>query len=164
MTAPKIIQNAIKLPNGEFLVSIHQHDFKSAQISNNQEAGVDGGLAYIRRCGDFTGVEEYSLTDDMPFEIIKRQLLWGVLDKTTKKHTFKRMADLSSDHLRNILRDCVISPLRRDVINAILEDRNDLWKTTYSPKSNQRKTSSLKPKPPKRRSSAVSRNTSKRGR
>ncbi len=58
----KIKRNAIKCKKcGDVIESTYTHDFK---VCSCQSAAVDGGLDYLRRCGDLNDWEELSETYD----------------------------------------------------------------------------------------------------
>ena len=54
----KIIKNAIKCNScGDVIESKHTHDFKWCKC---KKAAVDGGLDYLRRCGNPENITELS--------------------------------------------------------------------------------------------------------
>jgi len=108
----RLIQQAVRvIATGEFFKSCHVHDFVGVRgLPEGLSYAVDGGCAYIRRCGDLKEVEqgglieEYSLYTDDSFETICDQLLWGSRGKSGDeplKHSLVK--DLTLDHLKAIL-------------------------------------------------------------
>ena len=58
----RIIQNEVKcLKCEEIIWSAHRHDYKSCKCGS---IAVDGGRDYLRRVGDFSNVEERSMSMD----------------------------------------------------------------------------------------------------
>lgn len=122
-----ILQNAIKITdNGKtvFLQSIHCHDYVSHTLTDGQVVAVDGGRDYLRRIGPINdhGIEDYSLTDEMPMETIADRLLWGTRGKNGDQPlTYMLLKDCSKAHLKAILEHCLnINPLHKQVIEILL--------------------------------------------
>ena len=56
-----ITKNAVRcLKCNEIIESTHRHDFKWCKCHT---IAVDGGKAYLRRCGDINGYKELSTSD-----------------------------------------------------------------------------------------------------
>lgn len=84
---PKLIQNAVHIPESDlFVVSSHTYDDVIHTFSNGLQLGIEGGLDYAKRDGDFRKLEglytEWCLTDEDCFEgWITDRLLWGTRGK-----------------------------------------------------------------------------------
>jgi hypothetical protein len=142
MFTMKIIQNAIKIvesyPEEVFLVSAHRHDFKQHVFKNGETIFVDGGNEYIRRGGSALGNGffpakgyaelwvDWSLSDDIPLDVIAQKLLWGTRGKDGKQPLkYVRLASCETDHLQAILKNVPnLSDLYNQVINLIIFERD----------------------------------------
>jgi len=102
----QIILNRIQTPDGTILTSYHVHDYKSHIDRSGKMYSVDGGTSYLKRSGhsDYT---ELSLYGDQPFEVIRKNLHWGVnMDKDKNllpKTLWKPICGLNTDHIKAIL-------------------------------------------------------------
>lgn len=98
-----LIQNAIRTPDGTILDSRSRHDYKSyVDTINGQTYMVDGGLDYIRRSIGL--VEDLTLHDDDPHEVIREKLLRGTRGKDGKGE-FRQvlLKDIDDEWLNNII-------------------------------------------------------------
>jgi hypothetical protein len=117
----QIILNRIQCKScGEVLTSYHRHDYKTCGCEN--ETMVDGGTAYQRYGGkDLDLVDRSStiyLSDD--HEMNRSAAHWGNRGKDGKSSlTFKSIAEMSNDHIINILLDMGgrIEPWVEDVMD-----------------------------------------------
>lgn len=121
----KIIQNALKCPDGTFIKSLHRHDF-----CQHGDYYVDGGIDYIRRStnNDILSEEnDFVLTTNDNLEKIKNKLLWGTYGKDGKgPYTQKLLIDCETNHLEKILEtQSNLTDLYKMIINSILEDRKN---------------------------------------
>lgn len=104
----RLTQNAVYVPETDsYYVSTHHHDYVAIELPDGKMYDLDGGLSYVRRCGDLelrgTRVIEICLTDQDPFDLICRRLLWGSRGKDgTESLTYRPIALLSLPHLRAI--------------------------------------------------------------
>lgn len=96
----RLVLNRIKTPDGTILTSYHQHDYQSHIDRVVGEMAIDGGLSYLGRMGE--EYTELSVWDDAPFEIVRESFHWGVLVEG-RKHEFRLLKDLKTDHIQNIL-------------------------------------------------------------
>jgi hypothetical protein len=117
----QIILNRVQCKScGEVLTSYHRHDYKTCGCEN--ETMVDGGTAYQRYGGkDLDLVDRSStiyLSDD--HEMNRSAAHWGNRGKDGKSSlTFKSIAEMSNDHIINILLDMGgrIEPWVEDVMD-----------------------------------------------
>jgi hypothetical protein len=122
----QIILNRILTPDGTILTSYHVHDYKSHIDKSGKLYGVDGGLSYLKRTGhvDYT---ELSLYDSEPFNIIRKNLHWGVnmdKDKNILPITlWKPICDLNTDHIQAILDEGFGDDWIREYLKQELEYR-----------------------------------------
>ena len=103
----QIILNRVQCKNcGEVLTSYNRHDYKTCGCEN--ETMVDGGTDYQRYGGkDLSLVDSSStiyLSDD---HMINRSAAhWGNRGKDGKSSlSYKSIADMSNDHVSNVIRD-----------------------------------------------------------
>ena len=98
-----LIYNAIRTPDGTILESCSVHDFVSHTDANGKFYAVDGGLEYLKRCGDMD-YEELSLTLEDDFSKIRDTLQWGTRGKDGDQPLKKvKIKDLDTEHILNIL-------------------------------------------------------------
>ncbi len=104
---PKILQNAIKTPDGTILISEDSRDFRvHVDRLTGKNYGVDGGKEHLSRIGepDYTDLSVY---DDGTHETRRKYLSWGRnYDKNMKllpKTEFIKIKDLDIDHIFKIL-------------------------------------------------------------
>ena len=71
-----LIYNAIRTPDGTILESRSVHDFVGYTDANGKFYAADGGLEYLKRCGD-SDYEELSLTLEDDFSKIRECVRWG---------------------------------------------------------------------------------------
>jgi len=112
----KIIQNAIRTPDGTMLISAHRHDCRTYFDSSvSREYMIDGGLDYIRRnLNIIPPADNFTIYDNDLFEIIREKFLWGTYGKEgTDPMTWVVLKDMSSEHINNILEIDNISEDRR---------------------------------------------------
>ena len=98
-----LIYNAIRTPDGTILESRSVHDFVDHTDTNGKFYAVDGGLEYLKRCGD-NDYEELSLTLEDDFSKIRRVVSWGTRGKYGDQPLKKvKIKDLDTDHILSIL-------------------------------------------------------------
>ena len=98
-----LIYNAIRTPDGTILESRSVHDFVGHTDTNGKFYAVDGGLEYLKRCGD-NDYEELSLTLEDDFSKIRRVVSWGTRGKYGDQPLKKvKIKDLDTDHILSIL-------------------------------------------------------------
>jgi len=103
---PRLIRNSIQTPDGTILTSYHRHDYVTHQDANGKHYMTDGGLSYIRRSmnGDEISLDLY---DDEPHEVQRKVLTWGTYGKDGKQPLRRvAIADMETDHLEAVLREC----------------------------------------------------------
>ena len=125
-----LIYNAIRTPDGTVIESTHRHDYKTyTDTLSGKEYMVDGGLDY-ERYNLQSDQELLHLYDDEPHEVQREVLKWGTRGPNGDKPVeYKRIKDLDTDHIKNILRDCskYMSEvhkvcMERELLNRILEE------------------------------------------
>lgn len=120
-----IIYNALQTPDGTVLESHHRYDFKTYTDKNGKEYMVDGGLDYLRRSNQGDEVD-LSLDDTAPHDVQREHLTWGTYGKDGKSPlTHKKIAEMETDHIRAVLAECYVSPVRRSCMEKELEQRHD---------------------------------------
>ena len=99
-----LIYNAIRTPDGTILESRSVHDFVGHTDANGKFYAVDGGLEYLKRCGD-SDYEELSLTLEDDFSKIRECVRWGTYGpKGNQPMRLVKIKDLSTNHIQNILK------------------------------------------------------------
>ena len=116
----QIILNRVQCKNcGEVLTSYNRHDYKTCGCEN--ETMIDGGTDYQRYGGkDLSLVDSNStiyLSDD---HMMNRSAAhWGNRGKDGRDPlSYKSIADMSNDHISNILKDMTgkIAPWMEDIM------------------------------------------------
>lgn len=103
---PKLIYNAIRTPDGTILDSKHRHDYRTYLDKNGKTYMVDGGLDYQRRSNNGDEVD-MSLYDDQPHSTQRQVLRWGTYGKNGDQPVnYKTIAEMETDHLEAVLREC----------------------------------------------------------
>ena len=124
----QIILNRVQCKScGEVLTSHHRHDYKTCGCEN--ETMVDGGTDYQRYGGkDLSLVDTSStihLSDD---HMMNRSAAhWGNRGKDGRSPlSYKSIADMSNDHILNILIDMggKIAPWMEDIMDKEILYRN----------------------------------------
>lgn len=117
----QIILNRVQCKNcGDVLTSYHRHDYKTCGCEN--ETMIDGGTDYQRYGGkDLSLVDSSStiyLSDD--HEMNRSAAHWGNRGKDGRSPlSYKSIADMSNDHIINILLDMggKIAPWMEDIFD-----------------------------------------------
>lgn len=127
-----ILYNAIRTPDGTILESRSVYDFVGHTDANGKFYAVDGGLEFLRRCGDMN-YEELSLTLEDEFRKIRDTLQWGTRGKDGDQPLKKvKIKDLDTEHILNILDLHYLGNKFRIVLEKELEFRK---KGAYDAKS-----------------------------
>lgn len=103
---PDLIRNAIRTPDGTILTSRTRHDFVSHTDANGDKYVLDGGLDYRRMLGDnlHGGHDDLSVYSDDSFAKKRLAAMWGTRGiKGDQPLTYKRVADMDTDHLIAVL-------------------------------------------------------------
>lgn len=116
----QIILNRVQCREcGEVLTSYYRHDYKTCGCEN--ETMVDGGYDYQRYGGTDFDLVDTSLTvylsDD--HQVNRSAAHWGNRGKDGKSSlSYKSIADMSNDHIINILKDMggKIAPWMEDIM------------------------------------------------
>ena len=121
MKKSKLIQNALRTPDGTIIISRDVHDYVE-----HEGYFVDGGLEYSRvGCpnGSQYKYEPLFLYENDDFDLIKENLVWGTYGKDGKQPLkWVKFTECEDEHLKAILK-IHIPDLYKKVINAILEER-----------------------------------------
>jgi hypothetical protein len=134
---PDVYQNAVKLYKDdgtiEYMVSAHRHDYRTHTWEDGSSVSVDGGNEYIRRGWkldddfqlDRVYFEEFSITQNDSFELLRKKLLWGTRGKNGDEPVKQVcLCDCNSSHLKAIIRtQPQIDLMTESVIKSILTER-----------------------------------------
>lgn len=123
-----LIQQAVRLPNGIILNSVHVHDFIEWQDAEGNEVFMDGGTHYCRRTENFPGIgcTDLTIDADEPFDAICDKLVWGTMGKDGKgPMKWVLVKDMELDHLNAVTASfqAQLSPIRERVIGAFIIDK-----------------------------------------
>ena len=122
---PKLIYNAIKTPDGTVLVSTYRHDYRTHLDANGKTYMIDGGLAYSRRSMNGDEVD-LCLYDDAPHEIQRNVLKWGSFGiEGDQPLTYHTISEMSTGHIKAVLRECLVSPSHKNCMEAELKYRGE---------------------------------------
>lgn len=120
-----LIYNAIRTPDGTVLESRSVHNFASHTDANGKFYAVDGGLEYLKRCGD-RDYEELSLSTKDDFSKIREVITWGTRGKDGNQTlSFIKVKDMEVSHIRAVLDLQYISDNMRYVLESELNFRKD---------------------------------------
>lgn len=104
---PIIIRNAILTPDGTFLRSFHVHDYVSyVDMLTGEEYMVDGGTQYLRRSVNKVPAEDFTVTMDDKFSIIRCAFVWKSYGKNLEylpEGIYIALCDMTDDHIEAIL-------------------------------------------------------------
>lgn len=121
MKRNKLIQNALRTPDGTIIVSRDVHDYVE-----HEGYFIDGGLEYSRvgwPVGGYHNYEPLFLYENDDFDLKKECLVWGTYGKDGKQPLkWVKFTECEDDHLKAILK-MHISDLYKEAINVILEER-----------------------------------------
>ena len=122
-----LIYNAIRTTDGTILESRSVHDFVGHTDANGKFYAVDGGLEYLKRCGDMD-YEELSLTLEDDFSKIRDTLQWGTTGKSRNQPLKKvKIKNLDTKHILSILDLRYLGSKFRIVLEKELEFRKGAY-------------------------------------
>ncbi len=99
-----IISNKMMTPDGTVLESTNRHDYVSHTEEDGEYYAVDGGKDYLKRAGNYAGCIELSVYSDAIHEVKRHNARWGGRGKDgTSEVEWKKIADMSDDHILNVL-------------------------------------------------------------
>jgi len=99
-----ITQNAVQTPDGVYLVSSHNHDYKAHVDSDGVLYSVDGGYEECTWSGGSGQEECLRLSSDTPFLEAREKLIWGSYGKSGKEELhYIRLKDMEEDHIANVI-------------------------------------------------------------
>jgi hypothetical protein len=100
METRKIILNRIKTPDGTVLTSHYRNDYVSHVDANGETYVTDGGTDYLRRTLNKIPVEDLTVYEDAPFEVIRESFYRGGRGKDGKQPlTWVALKDMNDDWL-----------------------------------------------------------------
>ena len=119
-----IVHNAIKTPDGTIIESRHRWDYVLYEDANGKTYMIDGGLDYVR-CHIVEDQVMLTLTLNDPHVQVRQVVTWGTYGKEgIGKLTYVKIADMSSEHLRNCLDNAInMYPQIRQVMKNELSFR-----------------------------------------
>ena len=102
----ELLVNALRTPDGTYLESRHQHDYKSyLDTKTGCVYFVDGGLDYARGTYSAEGVEDLRIYDLDDIELIREHFTWGIRGKCNSKPLeYKLLKTMSNEHINAILK------------------------------------------------------------
>lgn len=103
---PIIIRNAIMTPDGSFLRSFHVHDYVQHQDEITGETYmVDGGNQYLRRSVNSLPAQDFTVTMQDPFSLIRCAFVWKSYGKNFEHPhgIYIALCDMTVDHIEAIL-------------------------------------------------------------
>lgn len=106
-TRPIIIRNAIMTPDGTFLRSFHVHDYVMHEDTITKEIYmVDGGTQYLRRSVNEVPAEDFTVTMNDKFTLIRCAFVWKSYGKNHEylpEGIYIALCDMYEDHIEAIL-------------------------------------------------------------
>ena len=119
-----LIRNAWKTPDGTVIESRSVHDYVEYVDANGETYMVDGGISYVRRSVNDEPAKSLCLYDSEPHEVQRDILTWGTYGKNGDEPlTFKKIADMSTNHIKAVLKECSPCPVRKACMWQELVDR-----------------------------------------
>lgn len=124
----QLVYNAIRTPDGFILDSTHVHDFVEHTDQDGSYYANDGGLSYQRRMFSKGArpTKDISVIVGDSHDKVREVLFWGTYGKEGTD-SFKRvtLAEMSTEHIKAIIKDCTIDPWREAVYNREIQDREE---------------------------------------
>ena len=102
----QIIRNAIMTPDGTFLRSFHVHDYVSyVDTITGEVYVVDGGTQYLRRSVNEVPAEDFTVTIDDKFTLIRCAFVWKSYGKNGEypQGIYIALCDMDVDHIEAIV-------------------------------------------------------------
>lgn len=104
---PIIIRNAIMTPDQTFLWSRHVHDYViHIDTITGEEYMVDGGNQYLRRSVNIVPAEDFTVTMDDKFTLIRYAFVWRSYGKNGEHRPYgiyTSLCDMDTEHIESIL-------------------------------------------------------------
>jgi len=120
----RLLRNAMKTPDGTIIESRSQHDYVVHQDANGDTYMVDGGLAYLRRSLNKIPAEDLSV-EDGDHEHNRQHFTWGTYGKDGDQPLrYVPLMDLSTNHIKAILRTQILDSFRKDLFTEELKYRD----------------------------------------
>ena len=101
-----IVRNAIMTPDGTFLRSFHVHDYVTHKDTiTGEEYMVDGGTQYLRRSVNIVPAEDFTVTMNDKFTLIRCAFVWKSYGKNGEypHGIYIALCDMQADHIEAIL-------------------------------------------------------------
>jgi hypothetical protein len=106
-TRPIIIRNAIMTPDRTFLRSFHVHDYVThTDEITGEKYVVDGGTQYLRRSVNEVPAEDFTVTMQDKFTLIRYAFVWKSYGKNYEhlpEGIYIALCDMTDDHIEAIL-------------------------------------------------------------
>jgi hypothetical protein len=117
-----MLLNRIETPDGTILTSRHRHDYQShVDTITGETYIIDGGNDYKRYSINKVQAKDLSITNDMPFEVIRQNFEWGTRGKDGKQPLrYVKLKDLDISHIRAILSTQM--DLKNKLVEIFLEE------------------------------------------
>lgn len=121
---PKLIQNALRTPDGTVLQSHHRYDYKThIDAITGKKYMIDGGLDYIRRSA-WGDEEVLTLYSDSAHSVQRDCITWGSYGKNGDEPLkYLTIAEMSDEHIKAVLTKCNPYPIIRDCMVEELKHR-----------------------------------------
>jgi hypothetical protein len=104
---PIIVRNAIMTPDGTFLRSFHRHDYvEHHDTITNEVYMVDGGNDYLRRSVNTVPAEDFTVTMQDKFTLIRCAFVWKSYGKDMEylpNGIYIALCDMTTDHIEAII-------------------------------------------------------------
>jgi len=101
----QILRNAICTPDCTVIESKHRHDYRTHldEVSGEMYM-VDGGMAYLKRSVNSVPADDWSVTTNDEFEVIREVFTWGSYGKDGKqRRTEIKLKDMTTEHIQAVL-------------------------------------------------------------
>ncbi len=122
----RLIRNALGTPDGTVLESLYIHDYNTHTDANGKIYMIDGGLEYSR-CSNNGDETDMCMYDDQLHPVQREVLTWGTRGKEGDKPlTYKKIADMETDHLEAVLEECAPSLVRKNCMEEELRRRKNM--------------------------------------
>jgi len=131
MKDKRLILNKWRTPDGTILISQNRHDFiNHTDKKTGQRYFIDGGLEYCRYSNPDGKMENLSVYDNEPHEILRDVCLWGTYGKEGKDPLkYIKVSEMTTDHLKAVLKTNNLYPQIVGVMSKEVSERESLTST-----------------------------------